>query len=148
VFRPASLKGVGRAARFEMVKSKPSTIDDYIAAYPADIQAILQAIRATVREAAPGATDAISCNMPTFRLGRTLVHFGAFKTHVAFFPPVRDPAIREETLRYQGDRGNLRFPLDEPIPYGLVRRIVIARVQEVGRARDSTNLQQSRPDHL
>ena len=111
-------------------KSKPATIDDYIAAFPADIQAVLQTIRATVREA-------ISYNMPTFRLERVLVHFGPFKTHIALFPPVRDQELKREAHRYQGEKGNLQFPLNEPIPYALIRRIVLARVQDIGSARPS-----------
>jgi len=109
---------------------KPATVDDYIATLPAEVQAILQAIRATIRDAAPEATETISYDMPTFRLGRAIVHFGAFKTHVALFPPVRDPELKRETLRYQGEKGNLRFPLDEPIPLALIRRIVEARVRD------------------
>lgn len=113
---------------------KPATVDDYISACPPDVQVILAAIRVAIREAAPGAAETISYGMPTFRLGGAAVHIGAFKTHIALFPPVRDPALKRETLRYQGENGNLRFPLDEPIPLALIGRIVEARVRDVAGA--------------
>jgi uncharacterized protein YdhG (YjbR/CyaY superfamily) len=108
----------------------PTTIDEYIALYPQEVQAILQKIRATIRKAVPGAKEAISYRMPTFVLDGHLVYFGAFKTHIGLYPPVRDAMLRRETSPYAGEKGNLRFPLDEPIPYALIARIVKVRAEE------------------
>jgi uncharacterized protein YdhG (YjbR/CyaY superfamily) len=69
--------------------------------------------------------------MPTFSLASDIVHFGAFKRHIGLFPPVRDPELEAETRAYRGEKGNLRFPLDQPIPYALIGRIVAARVNEI-----------------
>ena len=109
----------------------PATVDDYIAAFPAEIQAILQTIRATIRNAAPEATEKMSYNLPTFRMKRNIVHFGAFKTHIGLFPPVKEPELQDLTRAYQGEKGNLRFPLDQPIPYALIGQIVKARVNGI-----------------
>ena len=108
----------------------PTTIDEYIALYPPDVQAILQKVRATIRKAVPAAEEAISYRMPAFVLDGHLVYFGAFKTHIGLYPPVRDAILRRETAAYAGDRGNLRFPLDKPIPYALIARIAKVRAQE------------------
>jgi len=109
----------------------PGSIDDYIAAFPPDVQATLQKIRSTVREAAPDAREAISYRIPAFTLAGTLVYFAAFKNHVGFYPPVRGDAKLEAAVsRYAGEKGNLRFPLDQPIPYGLIGRIVKLRVRQ------------------
>jgi uncharacterized protein YdhG (YjbR/CyaY superfamily) len=107
---------------------KFATVDDYIAAQSHDVRAILENIRATIRRASPEATEKISYNMPTFRQGRDIVSFGAFKSHIGLFPPVRDPDLVEETLPWRGEKGNLRFPLDQPVPYELIGRIVSARI--------------------
>src|SRR5262249_41670716 len=86
---------------------------------------------ATVRAAAPGAEETISYRMPTFTLNGNLIHFAAFKKHVGLFPPVQgDEKLNAELAPYRGEKGNLSFPLDEPIPYALIRRIVKARVKE------------------
>jgi uncharacterized protein YdhG (YjbR/CyaY superfamily) len=109
--------------------AKPKTVDDYIAALPPDVQAVLQAIRQTVRDAAPEASERLSYGMPTFFLKRVLVHFAAFKDHIGLYPPVRDPDLQQRTRPYQGEKGNLRFPLDRPIPYDVIEDIVRARVE-------------------
>jgi uncharacterized protein YdhG (YjbR/CyaY superfamily) len=109
---------------------KPQDIDEYIAAFPADVQAILQRIRATVAKAAPRASEKISYAIPSFELDGQLVYFAAFKRHIGFYPPVRDPKLKKEAAVYAGEKGNLRFPLDEPIPYALITKLVKARVKE------------------
>lgn len=109
----------------------PATVDDYIAAFPAEIRSILQAVRATIRSAAPEAEETISYGMPTFVLDREIVHFAAFKRHIGLFPPVRDPELIEATIKYRGEKGNLRFPLAQPIPLALIARIVEARLEEI-----------------
>ncbi|MCU0522254.1 MAG: DUF1801 domain-containing protein [Anaerolineae bacterium] len=109
----------------------PKTIDEYIAGFPEHIQEILQQIRKTIHEAAPEAEEAISYQMPTFRLKGNLVHFAAFKNHIGFYPtPTGTEQFHAELSVYEGGKGSVRFPLDEPIPYDLIRRIVTFRVQE------------------
>lgn len=109
----------------------PTSIDEYIAGFPADVQAILQKIRQTVRAAAPDAEEAISYRIPAFKLNGVLVYFAAFKHHIGFYPPVRGDARLEEAVTpYAGEKGNLRFPLDTPIPYELIARITTLRVAQ------------------
>jgi uncharacterized protein YdhG (YjbR/CyaY superfamily) len=108
-----------------------ATIDEYIAGFSPDIQAILQEIRATVRAAAPDAEEAISYQMPTFRLKGNLVHFAAFKEHIGFYPtPSGTERFQQALAAYKGGKGSVRFPLDQPIPYDLIREIVEFRVAE------------------
>ncbi len=115
----------------KMDSAMPKTIDEYIAAFPPDIQAILEKIRATVREVAPLAVERISYRMPSFVLNGNLVYFAAFKNHIGFYPPVRgDEKLMEDLAVYAGEKGNLKFALDKPIPYDLIRRIVKARADE------------------
>jgi len=97
-----------------------ATVDAYIARFPEDVQKILGKIRATIRRALPQATERISYGMPTYRLERDVIHFGAFKKHIGLYPPVRDPALVARIAKYSGEKGNLQFPLDEPIPYALI----------------------------
>src|SRR5260221_1522397 len=111
-------------------QTKPMTVDEYIAVFPPEVQHILGEIRLTIRKAAPEAEETISYGMPTFVLHGPLVYFGAFKKHIGFYPPVRDEKLRPEASLYAGEKGNLQFPLDKPIPYSLISRIVKARVQE------------------
>ena len=112
-------------------RKSPKDIDTYIAGFPPDVQAILRRIRATVREAAPAAEETISYQIPAFRLNGVLVYFAAFKNHIGVFPPVRgDAALEKAVSPYAGEKGNLRFPLDKPMPYGLIRRIVKLRVRQ------------------
>lgn len=114
----------------------PKSIDEYIAASPSDVQPILKKIRMTISAAAPGAQEVISYRMPAFRLHGILVYFAAFKVHVGLYPPVSGDASLEKALsRYAGPKGNLKFPLDQPIPYGLIKRVVLLRVkQDLSRA--------------
>ena len=114
-----------------MDNQAPATIDAYIAAFPDDVQAILQQIRCTVHDAAPEATEAISYQMPTFKLHGNLVHFAAFKSHIGFYPvPSGIEAFQEELAAYKQGKGSVQFPLDRPMPYDLIRRIVEYRVRE------------------
>jgi uncharacterized protein YdhG (YjbR/CyaY superfamily) len=111
--------------------SLPKSIDEYIARFSPEIQSILEKIRATIREAAPGADEKISYGMPTFTLQGNLIHFAAFKYHIGLYPPVKgDEKLKAEVARYRGEKGNLKFPLDEPIPYKLITRIVKFRIKE------------------
>lgn len=115
----------------ETERSTPKTIDEYVAAFSPEVREILEKIRRVVRDAAPDAQEAISYRMPTFKLHGVLVHFAAFKNHIGLYPPVRgDAALEEAIAPYAGEKGNLRFPLDQPIPYDLIERIVKLRVQQ------------------
>ena len=112
-------------------RTTPKSIDAYIAGYPPDVQTILEKIRLTVRKAAPDAKEKISYQLPTFTLKGNLVHFGAFKKHIGFYPtPTGTAKFRKELSIYQGAKGSVRFPLDKPIPYALISRIVKFRVKE------------------
>ena len=122
--------GTERGRNGGVEPKSPATIDEYIALQPREVQAILRRIRATVRKAVPAAAETISYRMPAFVLDGHLVYFGAFKNHIGLYPPVRDLALLRETSVYAGEKGNLRFSLDEPIPYALIARIVEARVRE------------------
>jgi uncharacterized protein YdhG (YjbR/CyaY superfamily) len=109
----------------------PRNIDEYIAAFTPEVQAILEKIRLTIKQAAPDAQETIIYNIPAFKLGGILVYFAAFKKHIGLYPPIRGDAKLEKSIsRYAGEKGNLQFPLDEPIPYGLIERIVKLRVKQ------------------
>jgi len=107
------------------------SIDEYIASFPSEIQDLLAKLRQTIKEAAPEAEEKISYQMPTFALHGNLVHFAAYKNHIGFYPAPRGiEAFKEELASYKGAKGSVQFPLDRPLPYDLIRRIVIFRVQE------------------
>ena len=112
-------------------KSTAKSIDEYIAASPDRTRPILRKIRSIVWKAAPDAVETISYGIPTFKLGgKALLHFAAFKNHIGLYPPVKgDAAIEKASKPYAGEKGNLKFPLDEPIPYDLIERIIRFRVK-------------------
>jgi uncharacterized protein YdhG (YjbR/CyaY superfamily) len=113
----------------------PVSIDQYIAAAPAAVRPVLTRIRATIRKAAPQAEERISYRMPAYRLNGELVYFAAFKHHIGLYPPVRGDAKLEQAVKaYANEKGNLRFPLAEPIPYELIARIVKQRVKQNAQA--------------
>jgi uncharacterized protein YdhG (YjbR/CyaY superfamily) len=113
------------------IRKAPATIDEYIAAAFSEAQPILEKIRRIVATAAPGAQELISYRMPAFRLNGILVYFAAFKNHVGLYPPVSgDPKLEKALRPYAGPKGNLKFPLDRPIPYALIRRVVLLRVKQ------------------
>jgi uncharacterized protein YdhG (YjbR/CyaY superfamily) len=110
----------------------PESIDEYIAGFPLEIQAILERIRLTISAAAPSAQEIISYRMPAFRLNGVLLYFAAFKNHIGVYPPVRGDAHLDKVLSpYRGEKGNLKFPLDQPIPYALIERIVKLRMKQM-----------------
>ena len=109
----------------------PQTIDEYIAGFPKDVQDILQKIRMTIHEAAPEATEKISYQMPTFYLKGNLVHFAAFKEHIGFYPvPTGIKKFEKELSVYKQGKGSVQFPLDQPMPYDLISKIVKFRAKE------------------
>ena len=112
-------------------QTAPENIDDYIVGFPNDVQEILQKIRMTIRKAAPDADETIKYRMPTFTLKGNLIHFAAFKKHIGFYPtPTGTEKFQKELSVYKGAKGSVRFPLDKPIPFGLIRKIVKFRVKE------------------
>jgi uncharacterized protein YdhG (YjbR/CyaY superfamily) len=109
----------------------PKTIADYITAFPPEVQEILEKIRATIREAAPGAQETIKYGMPTFTLNGNLVHFAAYRKHIGFYPvPTGIEKFRKELSVYVLGKGSVQFPLDRPIPFELISRIVKFRIEE------------------
>jgi uncharacterized protein YdhG (YjbR/CyaY superfamily) len=113
--------------------AKPETIDEYIAAFPQDVQKLLEEIRTTIKQAAPDATEAISYAIPTFKLkGKNLVHFAAFKNHIGFYAtPTGHEAFEKELRQYKQGKGSVQFLLNEPMPLKLITRIVEYRVNEL-----------------
>jgi uncharacterized protein YdhG (YjbR/CyaY superfamily) len=113
-----------------------ASVRDYLAQAPPAARAILQKIRAIVRDVAPDAEERISYQMPAFFRDGVIIYYAAFQRHIGIFPPVTGDASLEKALRpYRGPKGNLKFPLDKPIPFPLIRRIVRARLKELGAKR-------------
>ena len=112
-------------------QSRSPKIDAYIAGFPEDVQQILEKIRTTIQKAAPNAEETINYGIPTFTLKGNLVHFAGFKKHIGFYPtPTGIEKFRKELSVYEGAKGSVQFPLDKPIPYGLISKIVKFRVKE------------------
>jgi uncharacterized protein YdhG (YjbR/CyaY superfamily) len=109
----------------------PETIDEYIALYPTNVQAILKKIRTTIRKAIPAADEAIKYGLPTFVLSGNVIHFGAFKHHIGVYPAPRGlEKFKKELAAYEGSKGAVKFPLDRPIPYDLIARIAKFRAKD------------------
>jgi len=116
----------------EAAKTDFRSVDEYIKAFPKDVQDLLEKMRQTIKKAAPGAVEVISYQMPTFKLkGKNLVYFAAFKNHIGFYPvPSGVAAFKKELSPYKQGKGSVQFPFDKPVPYDLVRRIVQFRARE------------------
>jgi uncharacterized protein YdhG (YjbR/CyaY superfamily) len=115
-----------------MKRTAPKNVDDYIERYPKDVQAVLRKLRAVIRKAAPEAAETISYQIPAYKLGRDLVYFAAFTDHISFFPTSSGVSKFKKELRdCRTSKGTIQFPLDRPIPYGLVMRITKFRRKEV-----------------
>ena len=107
------------------------TMDEYIDAFPKDVQRILKGLRQTIKEVAPEAQETINYQIPTFTLHGNLVHFAAFEHHIGFYPtPSGMEAFKKELSSYKGAKGSVQFPIDQPLPLSLIRRIVEYRVKE------------------
>lgn len=108
------------------------TIDDYIKIFPQDVESILERMRQTIRKATPEAVESISYQMPTFKLnGKNLVYFAGYKNHIGFYPvPSGIRAFKKELSQYKTGKGSVQFPIDKPVPYDLVKKIVMFRVKE------------------
>src|SRR5688500_8936239 len=115
-----------------MKAKPPETVDEYIAGFPKDVQTKLNKIRATIRKAAPGAEEKISYGIPAFtRDGDRLIYFAGFKNHTSVYPAPRSaPEFKDELARYEGGKGTVQFPLDKPIPFGLITRMVKFRAKQ------------------
>ena len=108
-----------------------NSIDEYIGTFPQEIQTLLEQVRATIRQAAPEAQEAIKYAMPTFVLNGNLVHFAAFKHHIGFYPvPSGIEAFKKELSVYKGAKGSVQFPFDQPMPLELISKIVKFRLTE------------------
>ena len=113
-------------------RSTASSIDEYIAEFPAETQVVLEELRALIRASAPDATETISYAIPTFDLnGHHLVHFAGYEKHVGFYPTGGGvEAFKQELRPYKSGKGSVQFPLGQPLPRDLIRRIVEHRVAE------------------
>jgi len=121
-----------------MVTAKKfETMDEYIGSFPRNVQRVLEKLRDTIRGTAPEVLESISYDMPTFKLnGERLVYFSAWKNHIGFYSiPKGNEAFKKELSPYAGQKGSLRFPLDKPIPYDLVKKIVMLRMREIRQKR-------------
>jgi len=119
-------------------QTAPQNIDEYIAGFPTEVQAILEKIRRTIREAVPDAEETIKYQMPTFTLKGNLVYFAAFKKHIGFYPPATgDEKFKAKISVYEGAKGNLRFPLDEV-------ELQVGADKFAARARTATNKEKPR----
>ena len=115
----------------EMKQAAPKTIDEYIAGFPEEIQEHLKKIRLTIRVAAPEVEETIKYQMPTFTLKGNLISFAAYKKHIALYPaPEGDEQFNMELSPYKTEKSTVRFPLDKPIPYDLISRIVMYRIED------------------
>lgn len=115
----------------DVSKEHPQTIDEYINSCPEQVRVLLQTLRETIKEAAPDAKETISYRMPAFKFHGNLVYFAAFKHHIGFYPiPSGIEEFKEELSVYKTSKGAVQFPLDQPLPLALIRRIVMFRAEE------------------
>ncbi len=114
-----------------MASKKPDTVDEYISAFPADVQELLQDVRTTIKKAAPAAEECIAYAMPAYKLNGPLVYFAGYKGHIGFYAtPTGHEAFKKELSKYKEGKGSVQFPLDEPMPLKLIEKIVKFRVKE------------------
>ena len=112
-------------------KVKFNSIDEYIGLFPSEVQDILTTLRNVIKESAPGATEKISYQMPTFAMHGNLVHFAAYKKYIGFYPTASGvAAFTDKLVEYKTSKGAIQFPIDKPLPYELIREIVQFRVDE------------------
>jgi uncharacterized protein YdhG (YjbR/CyaY superfamily) len=111
----------------------PASVDDYIAGFPPATAALLEAIRRTIHEAAPGASEGLKYGMPTFFMdGAYIVYLAGWKKHIALYPiPSGSPAFEKAVAPWRDEKSTLRFPLDRPVPHALIKRVVRARLKEL-----------------
>ncbi len=110
---------------------KPTSIDGYIDAASPEVRDILQEIRRVVKAAVPDAKETISYQIPAFKRDSVFFYFAAFKKHIGVYPPVKgDAALQKVLAPYRGEKGNLKFPLSQPIPYELIARVATELARE------------------
>ena len=115
-----------------VLKTNYKSVEAYIEAFPEDIQTLLHQVRATIIEKAPGAVEGIAYGMPAYKTnGRPLVYFAGYKKHIGFYAtPTGHAEFASELSKYKQGKGSVQFPLDKPIPFDLIGRIVAFRVKE------------------
>lgn len=114
-----------------MIAPEARTIDEYIVSFPEETQALLLQLRDTIRKAAPDAEESISYRMPAFKYNGVLVYFAGYKNHIGFYPTSSGiEAFKEEVTNYKNSKGAVQFPLNKPLPLGLITKIVKFRVKE------------------
>ena len=115
----------------QAISTKFKTVDEYLSTFPAPTRRILQDVRQTIKKAAPKAEEVISYNMPAFKLHGVLVYYAAYQKHIGFYPtPSAIKAFEKQLAQYQSSKGAVQFPTDEPMPLGLITKIVQFRVRE------------------
>jgi len=113
------------------MKTPAANIDEYIATFPTATQVILQQVRATIKQAAPDAKEAISYAMPAFKLNGNLVYFAGYANHIGFYAtPTGNHEFAEDLSKYKTGKGSIQFPINEPMPLDLITRIVKFRLKE------------------
>jgi uncharacterized protein YdhG (YjbR/CyaY superfamily) len=119
------------------MKTPTKSIDKYIAAFPEEVQPVLEKMRSIIRATAPGAGETIKYGIPTFTLGGNLIHFGGYRKHIGLYPAPRgNDEFKDELARYQGGKGTVQFPLDKPLPVSLIKRIVKFRLKDLRQKAD------------
>lgn len=114
-----------------MKTTQAQNIDEYISSFPADVQEKLIKMRAAIRKAAPKAEETIKYAIPTYTLNGNLVFFAAYKKHISFYPaPRSSPEFKKELAVYKGGKGTVQFPIEKPLPLGLIGKMVKFRVKE------------------
>ena len=114
-----------------MMKGNFKTINEYIKLFPKDVQAKLRLLRKTVHELVPKATEAIKYQMPTFVLHGNLLHFAAYEKHIGFYPtPYPIQYFKKDLLKYKTSKGAIQFPLNEPLPLPLIKKIITLRIKQ------------------
>ena len=113
------------------MKTKPVTVEEYIATFPEDIQYRLHKIRDTIRKTAPQAEELISYSMPLYKLNGMLISFAAWKEHIGMYPiPAVTGEVKKKLGPYKDAKATLRFPIDQPLPTGLIAQVVKLRMKE------------------
>lgn len=114
-----------------MEKQKYQTVDEYIADFPENVQLYLKKFRSLIKSVAAEAEESISYNMPAYKLYGPLVYFAGYKNHIGFYAtPTGHQAFEKELSKYKAGKGSVQFPLDEPLPIELIKKIVQFRATE------------------
>jgi len=122
---------IDKGNQMKTKQAAPKDIDEYIARFPDDVRKLLEKVRTTIRKAAPNAEEKISYQIPAFTLKGNLVYFAAFKKHIGFYPMTAAiKRFKKELSVYEGAKGTVRFPFDQPLPLKLISKIVKFRVKE------------------